>query len=369
MHTLVVEKKSKLFEIENEPFQLVVSLLTEMCDNLDLTTGGDFIAGKTILDFATKMYKKDGSDKLFLQGSIRTHFIWQNLFFWEEYFWDSAAGSIPWTLDPSSESNYSKSQKEFLGKYIKTFATQMLDWGNLPSPAVQLFVSNITNDLGFDDDQALSKINTFLDQQEALIQKKLAKQQEKKRDAAKKEKTLAKAPIAVSNPEMKLPDKAKLDKEKEKEKEKEREKAKEKEREKEKEKEKERAKKEKEKEKLRLSEKEKKDAEKAAEKAKMTQLMESDDESEELLFEVEVVADYMGRNDSELSLKRGQHYAIFEVDAKKEWYLTELEEVRAWIPAVYTKILAGPPAGKEDDKSKPKDDKKAKEDDAKKKKK
>jgi len=89
-----------------------------------------------------------------------------------------------------------------------------------------------------------------------------------------------------------------------------------------------------------------------------SKLIEDSDESEEeqqALFEIEAVADYVARNDTEVSLKKGQKYSIYEIDSRKEWYLTEVDDMRAWLPAVYTKIVSN--TEKTEDK-KDKDDKK-----------
>jgi hypothetical protein len=44
------------------------------------------------------------------------------------FFKDSAATMDSWTLDSNADSNYNKNQKEILKKYIKPFASNMLEW-------------------------------------------------------------------------------------------------------------------------------------------------------------------------------------------------------------------------------------------------
>ena len=48
---------------------------------------GDYICGKIILKIAQSLYKKISGARHLLQDTIMSHFVWQNLFFWEEYFW------------------------------------------------------------------------------------------------------------------------------------------------------------------------------------------------------------------------------------------------------------------------------------------
>eukprot|EP01125_Pyxidicula_operculata_P012165 TRINITY_DN3990_c0_g1_i1.p1 TRINITY_DN3990_c0_g1~~TRINITY_DN3990_c0_g1_i1.p1 ORF type:complete len:373 (+),score=148.05 TRINITY_DN3990_c0_g1_i1:138-1121(+) len=121
------------------------------------------------------MFKKVSGERVFLQDEIRDHYVWQNLFFWEEYFWDTAANSLPWTIEANSDAGFSKSQKEHLQKYIITFTTNMLGWGTLPVPAIQLFVENLLNDLKIDDPSFIKKLISQLEKHDQVLQKQRQK--------------------------------------------------------------------------------------------------------------------------------------------------------------------------------------------------
>jgi len=51
-------------------------------------------------------------------------------------------------------------------KQLKEFSANMLGWGNLLSPAVQLFAANMAAKLGLDD-PSLEKVNLFVDKRES----------------------------------------------------------------------------------------------------------------------------------------------------------------------------------------------------------
>lgn len=68
----------------------------------ELSDRADFICGKILITICKSLYKKNTTfaPKDYLQASIMSHYTWQNLFFWEEYFWDVMSQTIPWTLYP-----------------------------------------------------------------------------------------------------------------------------------------------------------------------------------------------------------------------------------------------------------------------------
>lgn len=164
--------KKSLIEITPEAFVLLVEIIQKTLDILELTNGADYICGKVLLSICKSLFKKSPHGKRdLLQGSIMSHYAWQNLFFWEEYFWDVVSETIPWTLYPGQDVSYTKEQKLQLHKQMKSFADTMVGWGNLPPAAIQLFLSNIARDMQFDDDSTMGKLNLYVDKKDAQFKR------------------------------------------------------------------------------------------------------------------------------------------------------------------------------------------------------
>jgi len=110
--------------------------------------------------------KKDVYKKDFLEFRIKDHVIWQSLFFWTEYFWDTIAINFKNIMgDSAMEAEaYSDNEKEYLKKQLKKFSIRMSGWGELPQESVAMFTENMADSIGLDPVQTqaiLASINTI----------------------------------------------------------------------------------------------------------------------------------------------------------------------------------------------------------------
>lgn len=64
---------------------------------------------------------------LTVQTFIKEHFVWQNLFFWEEYFWDFIADSFGKRFGKTNE--FTDKHKDFVKIKLVEFAQVVQEWG------------------------------------------------------------------------------------------------------------------------------------------------------------------------------------------------------------------------------------------------
>eukprot|EP01125_Pyxidicula_operculata_P016913 TRINITY_DN5869_c0_g2_i1.p2 TRINITY_DN5869_c0_g2~~TRINITY_DN5869_c0_g2_i1.p2 ORF type:complete len:765 (-),score=298.59 TRINITY_DN5869_c0_g2_i1:183-2477(-) len=169
------EKDGKIAKIElkDSAYQVILYMVNLTLVELDLQNGADYISGKIIQELSRKLYYilatteetgKIVSKPVFLEENIKEHVIWQSLFFWEEYFFDSIAHSFQKNFgdnDEKQSSEYNQKEKEFFKESLKKFAKKMQGWGKLPNESIEFFVGNIADTIGMDEEQKNSVISSL----------------------------------------------------------------------------------------------------------------------------------------------------------------------------------------------------------------
>jgi len=80
---------------------------------------------------------------------IKTHYIFENVRFWEEYFWDT----ISRKFQKTSEEDYSKKEKKLAQKTTIKFTKTMNGWGNLTPENIHEFAQEMASQIGMDESQ------------------------------------------------------------------------------------------------------------------------------------------------------------------------------------------------------------------------
>jgi len=127
---------------------------------LDLQNGADYISAKMVLEMSGSIYRKYSADeedkkevKDYMEQRIKEHVIWQSLWFWEEYFWDTIAVNFRNFLGEGSggDEEYSRKEKDYLKKQLTKFSKKMS--GKLSTASVEYFISNMADSIGLDPEQ------------------------------------------------------------------------------------------------------------------------------------------------------------------------------------------------------------------------
>jgi len=131
-------------------------------------------------------YKKD-----FIEDRIKNHPIWQSLFFWEEYFWDTIAINFQTVVEGLEGEEYSEKEKDYLKKALKKYAIRMLGWGELRQESVAMFTENMADSIGLDGSQTQAILASMSKTQalKSKKQKKIFKNKMKILSARSKDKT------------------------------------------------------------------------------------------------------------------------------------------------------------------------------------
>lgn len=145
-------------EISDESMGVLLYLMYLTLGELELRNGADYISGKIIAEVSTLLVhkKKDhhtGPDDSEVKLSIKEHVVWQSLFFWEEYFWDTIAHSFQQRFGDATGDKYSPAAKEFLTQELKKFSKNMVGWGGLQAEAVAFFSQNLAMEIGLEEAQ------------------------------------------------------------------------------------------------------------------------------------------------------------------------------------------------------------------------
>eukprot|EP01126_Amoeba_proteus_P051363 TRINITY_DN6128_c0_g1_i27.p1 TRINITY_DN6128_c0_g1~~TRINITY_DN6128_c0_g1_i27.p1 ORF type:complete len:322 (+),score=70.87 TRINITY_DN6128_c0_g1_i27:396-1361(+) len=146
-------------ELRPATFELLLFLISACLNTLHLKNPADYICGKIIFETSgkffrrkvTKLHGKDKDSLEFIKPFIQDHFVWQNLFFWEEYFWDSVAQSFSDQFGQTTE--FKSIHKEFIKNKLTDFYKVMEGWGRLPLDSIALLAENIATDCELDNSQ------------------------------------------------------------------------------------------------------------------------------------------------------------------------------------------------------------------------
>jgi len=156
--------QGKAKEVSESNFDLILFLINFALNELNLSNGADFISGKLLLSSSWNIYRKNRgknknvSPKEFIGDFIRTHPLWQNMEFWNEYFWDSASHKYSNLLNDQHET-------VFLEKYLKKFAKIMEKQGNVDVDSIIKLCSDIIKSLEIENnvrETLMSKIRSSL---------------------------------------------------------------------------------------------------------------------------------------------------------------------------------------------------------------
>jgi len=84
-------------KLDGNSFEGLLFLINAMLAILDMRNGADYICGKIILEVSKKIFHEvlkdvDGKEQMVketVEDMIKTHYIFEDVRFWEEYFWDT----------------------------------------------------------------------------------------------------------------------------------------------------------------------------------------------------------------------------------------------------------------------------------------
>jgi len=89
---------------------------------------------------------------------IKDHVLWQSLFFWEDYFWDSIQKNQD-EFKKMEDAHFTKEQLRLITKYLPEWVGKnMYGWGKLPLESLDLFTQNVVEKVGGISQEQLQKI-------------------------------------------------------------------------------------------------------------------------------------------------------------------------------------------------------------------
>jgi len=132
--------------------------------NLDLRNGADYISAKIVVETAGRIYRNVSGVPEYILTYTKNLFVWQDLFFWTDYFWDITAKEIQKRVDEIGILGevYSLQQKAFLKVQIEQFGAFLCGWGDLPLETRVMFCENIAEEAGLTKEQVASITDSLL---------------------------------------------------------------------------------------------------------------------------------------------------------------------------------------------------------------
>eukprot|EP01128_Nolandella_sp_AFSM9_P007799 TRINITY_DN438_c0_g1_i1.p1 TRINITY_DN438_c0_g1~~TRINITY_DN438_c0_g1_i1.p1 ORF type:complete len:1628 (-),score=558.16 TRINITY_DN438_c0_g1_i1:76-4959(-) len=156
------------FLVSSSSFEALKVLIDGVLSQVDLSSGGDFISGKILLETSSLIGRevRGSSEPEFLQIVIKPHECWQNTFFWEEYFWAQSTPKFQEIFGEMTEEteNAEENEKAFFEEEIIIFVKNMYGWGNLPPSSMNLFTETLiekTNLAEESRDRVMETIDRF----------------------------------------------------------------------------------------------------------------------------------------------------------------------------------------------------------------
>jgi len=153
--TPVANGKIPNFNLSASSFEGILYLINAMLARLDMQNGADYICAKIILEISKKIFhevtdeKEQFVRKETVEDMIKTHYIFENVRFWEEYFWDT----ISRKFQKTGEEDYSKKEKNWLKKQLIKFTKTMNGWGSLTPDNIHEFAQEMASQIGMDESQ------------------------------------------------------------------------------------------------------------------------------------------------------------------------------------------------------------------------
>jgi len=152
----------KVVYLNKTAFQQMLHLVTVALNEMHISKPADYISAKVLMELSYNLQwvakeKKKKTITHVIKDYIKPHFIWQNLRFWEEYFWDKISQNFGEVKKLPKEQ-----QQAFLANNLKEFAGKMLGWGNLPNESLLFFLGNMARQNDLTDTQTeeiLEEIN------------------------------------------------------------------------------------------------------------------------------------------------------------------------------------------------------------------
>jgi len=134
-----------------DSFEFLLLLIGAALNDMHISNGADYISAKILLETSHSLYNDARGSPRFIKDYIKSHFLWQNLRFWEEYFWDTISKKYRKAIEGvTAKDAIERKQKAFIATSLKKFAKIMWGWGNLPGESVKHFVSNMADKHGLD---------------------------------------------------------------------------------------------------------------------------------------------------------------------------------------------------------------------------
>jgi len=149
-------------QLSQQDFEMVLFMINNCLTNLDLKNGADYISAKIIVENAGKIYRNDTGTPEYILQFTKDLYVWQDLWFWTDYFWDLTAKKFQGLSfssdqsDPLMGDEYSPQQKVFLETEIQNFGQFMLGWGDMKVDTIAMFAENIADSAKLSKDQISS---------------------------------------------------------------------------------------------------------------------------------------------------------------------------------------------------------------------
>jgi hypothetical protein len=119
-----------------------------------VTNPADYISCKVLLQISRVVYHEVENGKETMERLLQSHYF-QNVEFWEEYFWDVISNKYQKKFGDISE-DYSKKEKEWLLKKMASFRTVLQDRG-LPKDTLADLTKKLTDTIQADSDKLQSR--------------------------------------------------------------------------------------------------------------------------------------------------------------------------------------------------------------------
>eukprot|EP01120_Amphizonella_sp_Union-15-10_P001571 TRINITY_DN11729_c0_g1_i1.p1 TRINITY_DN11729_c0_g1~~TRINITY_DN11729_c0_g1_i1.p1 ORF type:complete len:245 (-),score=45.31 TRINITY_DN11729_c0_g1_i1:59-793(-) len=159
LHQSLVLRQDQNVVLAKIPFQQILSLITLALTEMHISNPADYISAKALMECSTSIIwttkEKKKHVNHMIKDYINQHVIWQNLNFWEEYFWDKTSQSFS-----TVKSKPIEEQITFMAKLLKDFGRNMIGWGNLPLETLSLFLTDMAKKNGLPQ----NSINTILEE-------------------------------------------------------------------------------------------------------------------------------------------------------------------------------------------------------------
>jgi len=140
--------------LSDAAFLRVLFLANNLLSVLDVTNPADYISCKVLLQISRVVYHEVENGKETMERLLQSHYF-QNVEFWEEYFWDVISNKYQKKFGDISE-DYSKKEKEWLLKKMASFLTVLQDRG-LPKDTLADLTKKLTDTIQADSDKLQSR--------------------------------------------------------------------------------------------------------------------------------------------------------------------------------------------------------------------